>query len=537
MMWRSDGLGDKGACEPNLQPNVLRNLDRSVLYEEAVRRGEGSIASSGALVVSTGAHTGRSPQDKFIVRDEITEPSIWWDNNHAMTPKHFRRLFDDMRAQAQGMTLFAQDLYACASPAHRLRIRLYAEYAWHALFARNLLLCPSDTELANFIPDLTILDLPSFRADPARHGCRSSTVIAIDFSRRVVLIGGTQYAGEIKKSIFGYLNFLLPSKGVLPMHCAVNDHDSGAAVFFGLSGTGKTTLSADPSRMLIGDDEHGWDRDGLFNFEGGCYAKAIDLSRESEPDIYAASERFGALLENVALDPLTRCVDFEDRSKTENTRIAYPLDFIANASATGRASHPKNIVMLSCDAFGVLPPIAKLNPAQAMYHFLSGYTAKVAGTEKGVQEPQAVFSTCFGAPFMPRHPAEYANLLRQFMAEQEADCWLVNTGWTGGKYLMGRRMPIAVTRALLRAALDGSIAEGVFRTDPWFGLSVPLEVPGVDPALLDPIRTWPSYDQFAETAGELVAMFRANFEVFAPFVDSEVLGAQPRGSRAQAMTA
>jgi phosphoenolpyruvate carboxykinase (ATP) len=513
--------------------SILHNLEAPRLYEEAIRRREAEIAHGGSLVAETGAHTGRSPQDKFIVCDRLTEASIWWENSHAMTPEDFDRLRADMVAHARPMDLFAQDLHAGAEPKHQFKVRVYTEYAWHSLFIRNLLIRPSKSELADFGPDLTVLDLPSFRADPERHGCRSQTVIAIDFSRKIVLIGGTSYAGEIKKAVFGYLNFLLPSKGVLPMHCSANaDLDNDTALFFGLSGTGKTTLSADASRSLIGDDEHGWGEEGVFNFEGGCYAKAIKLSREAEPEIFATSERFGTVLENVVLDPLTRRPNFEDDSRTENTRIAYPLDFIANASTSGRASHPRNIVMLTCDAFGVLPPISKLDPAQAMYHFLSGYTAKVAGTEKGVREPQATFSTCFGAPFMPRHPSEYGNLLRDLIALHQVDCWLVNTGWTGGKYGAGQRMPIHVTRKLLRAALSGSLVGTNYRTDPYFGLAVPLSVPGVEREILDPARTWTSGDDYEATAKRLVDMFRENFVKFEPFVDDAVLGAQPSLLRA-----
>jgi phosphoenolpyruvate carboxykinase (ATP) len=375
---------------------------------------------------------------------------------------------------------------------------------------------------------MTIIDLPSFRADPKRHGCRSETVIAVDFTRNIVLIGASSYAGEMKKSVFGYLNFVLPAEKVMPMHCSANVGKGGdSALFFGLSGTGKTTLSADPNRTLLGDDEHGWSREGIFNFEGGCYAKAIRLSREAEPEIYATTERFGSIMENVVLDPLTRLPDFDDDSKTENTRVAYPLDFIPNASPTGRAGHPKNIVMLTADAFGVMPPIAKLDASQAMYHFLSGYTAKVAGTEKGVTEPQATFSTCFGAPFMPRHPSVYGNMLRDLIARHHVDCWLVNTGWTGGKFGTGRRMPIRVTRRLLAAALDGSLNRASFRTDPYFGLAVPSSVPGVEPHILNPVKTWQSKSEFAETAKRLVNMFRENFVKFEPHVDAEVKEAAP----------
>ncbi|WOJ88587.1 phosphoenolpyruvate carboxykinase [Methylocapsa polymorpha] len=508
--------------------SVSYNLEAPRLYEEAIRRGEARIARGGALVAETGAHTGRSPKDKFIVRDALTDRSIWWDNCQPMAPEHFDRLRADMVAHAKGMDLFAQDLYGGAEPAHQLKVRIYTEYAWHSLFIRNLLIRPATAELMSFVADLTILDLPSFRANPARHGCRSETVIAVDFSRRIALIGGTSYAGEIKKAVFGYLNFVLPAKSVMPMHCSANAGPGGdTALFFGLSGTGKTTLSADASRSLIGDDEHGWSAEGVFNFEGGCYAKAIKLSREAEPEIFATSERFGAIMENVVVDPLTGTPDFDDDSKTENTRIAYPLDFIANASATGRAGHPKNIVMLTCDAFGVLPPIAKLDPAQAMYHFLSGYTAKVGGTEKGVREPQATFSTCFGSPFMPRHPSEYGNLLRDLIARHRVDCWLVNTGWTGGKYGVGSRMPIQVTRELLRAALDGSLARTSFRIDPAFGLLAPRSAPGIAPELLDPARTWASKEDFAETTRRLIGMFRENFVKFEPYVDRKVVQAQP----------
>ncbi len=507
---------------------IFYNLEPEKLAEESLRRGETVLAKGGALVAETGVHTGRAPKDKFIVRDALTGPALWWENNNAMGIEPFDRLHGDMISHAKGMDLFVQDLYGGADPEHRVKVRVITQYAWHSLFIRNLLIRPSRAERETFVPDLTILDLPSFRADPEKHGCRSQTIIAADLSRRIVLIGGTSYAGEIKKSVFGYLNFVLPPKGVMPMHCSANIGPEGdTAVFFGLSGTGKTTLSADASRTLIGDDEHGWGPEGVFNFEGGCYAKAIKLSREAEPEIFATTERFGTVMENVVLDPETRVPDFDDTSKTENTRIAYPLDFIANASATGRGGHPKNILMLTCDAFGVLPPIARLDPAQAMYHFLSGYTAKVAGTEKGVSEPQATFSTCFGAPFMPRNACEYGNLLRDLIATHEVDCWLVNTGWTGGSYGTGRRMPIKVTRQLLRAALDGSLAKATYRKDPLFGLAVPLAVPGIEPGILDPVETWSDPKAFHATASKLVEMFRANFVTFEPHVDLVVRQAQP----------
>jgi len=507
---------------------VFWNLEAPRLYEEALKRGEAVLARGGALAAETGVHTGRSPKDKFIVKDDATRDEIWWDNNGAISPEQFDTLLADFLAHAEGKELFGQDLYGGADPAYRVSVRVFTEYAWHSLFIRNLLIRPEAGELAHFVPQLTIVDLPSFRADPARHGVRSETVIACDFSRGIVLIGGTSYAGEMKKSVFTYLNYTLPAKGVMPMHCSANVGERGdVAVFFGLSGTGKTTLSADPSRTLIGDDEHGWSADGVFNFEGGCYAKTIRLSREAEPEIYATTERFGTILENVVLDPLTRVPDFDDGSKTENTRCAYPLDFIPNASKTRRAGVPKNIVMLTCDAFGVLPPIAKLTPAQAMYHFLSGYTAKVAGTEKGVTDPEATFSTCFGAPFMPRHPSVYGNLLRDLIAKHGVDCWLVNTGWTGGKYGVGRRMPIRVTRRLLAAALDGSLNRADFRQDPYFGFAVPTSVPGVEPHILYPVKTWASKAEFAETARRLVGMFRTNFKKFEDHVDADVRSAGP----------
>ncbi|MGF2226342.1 phosphoenolpyruvate carboxykinase [Brucella sp. NF 2653] len=401
------------------------------------------------------------------------------------------------------------------------------EYAWHSLFIRNLLIRPSQEALASYVPEMTIIDLPSFKADPERYGVRTETVIAVDLTRKIVLIGGTSYAGEMKKSVFTALNYILPAKGVMPMHCSANEGPNGdTAVFFGLSGTGKTTLSADPTRTLIGDDEHGWGEHGVFNFEGGCYAKTIRLSAEAEPEIYATTQRFGTVLENVVLDE-NRQPDFDDGSLTENTRCAYPLDFIPNASKSGKGGQPKNIIMLTADAFGVMPPIAKLTPAQAMYHFLSGYTAKVAGTEKGVTEPEATFSTCFGAPFMPRHPSEYGNLLRKLIAEHKVDCWLVNTGWTGGAYGVGKRMPIKATRTLLAAALDGSLNNAEFRIDPNFGFAVPVEVPGVESSILDPRSTWADKVAYDAQAKKLVDMFVSNFEKFESHVDHEVKDAAP----------
>ena len=506
------------------------NLEAPRLYEESLKRGEAQLARGGALVATTGSHTGRSPKDKYVVRDASTENEIWWDNNGSITREQFTTLLDDFRAHARGKELFAQDLFGGADPAHRVRARVYTEFAWHSLFIRNLLIRPERDALASYVPELTIIDLPSFQADPARHGCRSKTVIAIDFAQKIVLIGGSAYAGEMKKSVFTYLNYVLPGAGVMPMHCSANaalDEAGDSALFFGLSGTGKTTLSNDSSRQLIGDDEHGWGKDGIFNFEGGCYAKTIRLSRNAEPEIYATTERFGTVMENVVIDPATRAPDFDDAALTENTRCAYPLDFIANASATGRAGHPKTIVMLTCDAFGVMPPIAKLTGAEAMYHFLSGYTAKVAGTERGLTAPEATFSTCFGAPFMPRHPSTYGNLLRDLIAEHGVDCWLVNTGWTGGGVGTGRRMPIRVTRRLLSAALDGSLSQVKFRRDPYFGFAVPVAVPGVETQVLSPVETWTNKAAFAETATRLVTMFRENFKRFESHVDADVRAAEP----------
>ncbi|MEZ5923369.1 MAG: phosphoenolpyruvate carboxykinase [Hyphomicrobiaceae bacterium] len=507
---------------------VNRNGSPAKLYEDVIQQGAGRLASSGALVVETGQHTGRSPADKFTVRDATTEPSIWWDNAKPMAPPVFALLKQDFESFGQSRKLYVQDLYAGAEPATRLKVRVYCEYAWHALFIQNLLIVPPAGELADFVPDLTIVDLPSFRADTSRHGTRTETVIAVDFESRLVLIGGTSYAGEIKKSVFTYLNYVLPDRGIMPMHCSANEGKTGdAALFFGLSGTGKTTLSADPERALIGDDEHGWSESGVYNFEGGCYAKTIRLSAKAEPEIYAAVNRFGAVLENVVVDELSRVPDFDDGSRTENTRGAYPVSFIANAKIPGVTGHPKNIIMLTADAFGVLPPIARLSPSEAMYHFLSGYTAKVAGTEKGVTEPSATFSTCFGAPFMPRHPSVYGNLLKQKIAEHQSDCWLVNTGWTGGRYGEGRRMPIAVTRGLLNAALNGTLRHAAMRRDAFFGFEVPLTVEGVDSKILDPRATWADPKAYDEQARRLVDMFAKNFSKFEGHVDADVLAAAP----------
>ncbi|EAQ37209.1 phosphoenolpyruvate carboxykinase [Nitrobacter sp. Nb-311A] len=508
---------------------VYWNLGTPQLYEHALRSGEAMVNADGALCAETGVFTGRSPKDKFAVRDTVTDKNIWWAGNQSMTPDQFAELYSDFLAHAANMTLFAQDLYGGADPNFRIKTRVFTELAWHSLFIRTLLRRPETSELADFVPELTVIDLPSFRADPERHGVRSENVVAIDFTRKIILIGGSHYAGEMKKSIFTTLNYHLPDKDVLPMHCSANvGPDGDSAIFFGLSGTGKTTLSADPRRTLIGDDEHGWSKDGIFNFEGGCYAKCIRLSQEAEPEIYAASKRFGAVLENVVHDEFTRIPDFNDGSKTENTRSAYPLEFIPNASLTGCAGQPKNLVMLAADAFGVLPPIARLTPAQAMYHFLSGYTAKVAGTERDLgNEPQPEFSTCFGSPFLPRDPGVYGSMLRALIARHKVDCWLVNTGWTGGKYGTGRRMPIKVTRALLGAALDGSLRGVEFHNDRYFGFAVPTSVPGVEPHILDPVKTWADKIEFDRTARALIGMFQQNFAKFENDVDAEVKAAAP----------
>jgi phosphoenolpyruvate carboxykinase (ATP) len=506
------------------------NLTEPLLYEHSIRNGEGSIVAGGALSAFTGHHTGRSPKDKHTVVDDLTRDSVWWDGNRKLSQEHFANLLEDLRAHTKGKTLFAQDLYGGADPAYRIKVRVFTEYAWHSLFIRQLLIRPKQEELASFVPELTIIDLPSFKPDAKRHGGRegSDTQVGIDFTRKIVLICGSSYAGEMKKSVFTTLNFYLPAQNVVPMHCSANvSHEGEPALFFGLSGTGKTTLSADPNRVLIGDDETGWGPNGIFNFEGGCYAKTIKLSKEAEPMIWDATNRFGAVLENVSFDEYTRAPNYDDASKTENTRSAYPLDFIPNASETGRAGHPKNIIFLTADAFGVMPPIAKLTPTQAMYHFLSGYTAKVAGTEKGLVGVEPEFSTCFGAPFLPRHPTVYANLLQDYIQKHDVDVWLVNSGWTGGKYGEGRRMPIKATRTLLTSALNGSLKAADFRTDPYFGFSVPTSVPGVEPHLLQPMKTWKNKADFDKTARALVGMFQKNFTKFESHVTSDVIAAAP----------
>ena len=509
------------------------NYVEAALVEAAVARGEGRLGLGGAFLCTTGQFTGRSPKDKFVVRTPATENTIWWENNAPMTPEAFATLKADMLEHVKGRELFVQDLYAGADPAHRLDVRVVTELAWHGLFIRHLLRRPSRKELDSFTPEWTIINVPSFKADPSRHGCRTDTVIALNFDEKTILIGNTAYAGENKKSVFTILNYILPGKNVMAMHCSAN-HAIGkpedSAVFFGLSGTGKTTLSAAPDRTLIGDDEHGWSDEGVFNFEGGCYAKTIDLSPEHEPEIYATTHRFGTVIENMVFDPETLVLDFCDRSLTENTRCAYPLEAISNASATGLGGHPRHVVMLTCDAFGVLPPIARLSPAQAMYHFLSGFTSKAAGTERGITEPQPTFSTCFGAPFMPRRPEVYGKLLQEKILQYGATCWLVNTGWTGGAYGTGKRMPIRATRALLSAALEGSLNTVTFRKDRNFGFEVPVAVPGVDSALLDPRSTWADPAAYDAQAAKLVGMFVKNFAQYEAHVGEDVKAAAVRAA-------
>ncbi len=508
--------------------SVAYNLIEPALVDVAIKRGEGTLGKGGAFLVSTGQFTGRSPKDKFVVRTPSVEDTIWWDNNQPMAPDAFDRLYDDMLAHMQGKDYFVQDLFGGADPEYRLDVRVVSELAWHNLFIRHMRRRPAREELDSFTAEWTIINCPSFKADPARHGCRTETVIALNFDRKMILIGNTEYAGENKKGVFTLLNYILPGKGVMAMHCSANHaigNPDDAAVFFGLSGTGKTTLSADPSRTLIGDDEHGWSDNGIFNFEGGCYAKTSNLSAEAEPEIYATTSKFGTVVENMVFDPETLELDFEDSSLTENMRCAYPLDFISNASETGLGGTPKHVILLTCDAYGVLPPIARLTPAQAMYHFLSGFTSKTPGTERGVTEPLPTFSTCFGAPFMPRRPEVYGKLLQEKIAASGAECWLVNTGWTGGAFGTGKRMPIKATRALLTDALNCSLSKTEFRKDPNFGFEVPVACAGVDPKLLDPRSTWADPAAYDAQAAKLVNMFSENFAQYVPYIDDDVKAA------------
>jgi phosphoenolpyruvate carboxykinase (ATP) len=509
-----------GLSRQGLRPSgrVNWNLMGPELMKGAARRDEGEFAAMGPFVAVTTPHTGRSPNDKFVVKEPESEKDIDWGKvNQPYAQDKYETLLADVREYLNAREeLFVEDLYCGADPAYRLSVRYVSPNAWHMAFVRNMFIRPELTELPTFDPNFTVLHAPEFQADPARHGTRTGTFIVLNIAERTILIGGTRYAGELKKSMFTVMNYLLPKQGVLSMHCSANiGNDGDTALFFGLSGTGKTTLSADPERALIGDDEHGWSREGVFNFEGGCYAKVINLSPEGEPDIYRTTQMFGTILENVCLDPSTKQVKFEDQSITENTRASYPLNYIPNHVPSGRGGHPRNVVFLTADAFGVLPPIAKLTPDQAMYYFLSGYTAKVAGTERGVTEPQATFSACFGAVFLVWHPTKYAEMLGQLLTEHGSNVWLVNTGWSGGAYGVGKRMKLSYTRGMIRAALSGALDGSELRTDPVFGLGVPKEIPGVPSKVLDPRATWADSAAYDSQAKKLAGMFRKNFEKFA----------------------
>jgi phosphoenolpyruvate carboxykinase (ATP) len=514
---------------------VYRNQSVARLYEQALARGEAILGAGGQLVVETGKHTGRSPNDKFFVKEPGSETHIDWSVNKPIDAARFDALLARVGQYLTGKDVFSLDCYVGADPRYRLPVRIVSEYAWQSLFARDLFIdtVPSTGSAQpdeSFAPEFTVIDAALFDADPARDGTNSSTFVIVNFARKLILIGGTRYAGEIKKSVFTVMNYLMPLRDVLSMHCSANvGHDGDVAIFFGLSGTGKTTLSADASRPLIGDDEHGWSSDGVFNFEGGCYAKAIKLSKEAEPEIWEASHRFGTVLENVVIDPETRELDLDSQALTENTRAAYPVDFLPNFVKSGMAGHPKTIIMLTADAFGVLPPIAKLTPEQAMYHFLSGYTAKVAGTERGVTEPTATFSTCFGAPFMVHHPTVYARLLGERIEKHGASCWLVNTGWTGGAYGVGKRMKIAYTRAMVNAAIEGRLAGTTFEREPFFGLAIPAAVPDVPSDVLNPRNAWPDANAYDEQARKLAKLFAENFKRFEGHASPGVLAAAIRG--------
>jgi phosphoenolpyruvate carboxykinase (ATP) len=505
------------------------NLAAAALYEHVIRRQEGALTRDGALVCLTGAHTGRSPNDKFVVKEPSSEAHVWWGKvNRPIDTAQFDALRRDIVAHLKTQELFVQDLYAGADSEYRLPVRFIQELAWHSLFVRNLFIVPPAADLPGFEPQFTVLTAPGFKADPARHGTRSEVGIAVNFASREVLICGTSYAGENKKAIFTVLNYLLPLRDVLSMHCSANIGSGGdTALFFGLSGTGKTTLSSDPERQLIGDDEHGWSNRGVFNFEGGCYAKMVRLSAEAEPQIYATTKRFGTVLENVVMDPVTRVLDFNDTSLTENTRGAYPIEFVDNAVSSGSGGHPRNIVMLTADAYGVLPPIARLSPEGAMYHYLSGYTAKVAGTEKGVIEPSATFSTCFGAPFLPLNPNVYAKQLGARIAKYESRVWLVNTGWTGGPHGVGSRMKIGHTRAMIAAALSGALDAVEYKRHTIFNIDVPAAVPGVPAGVLDPRRTWADPAAYDAQAAKLGRMFVENFKANFADADARVAAAGP----------
>jgi len=520
------GLDNYGIQGP---ARVYWNLNSSELYEEVARRNEGVLSDHGALIVDTGEHTGRAAKDKAIVREPGSEDKVFWgDVNKDFPQEKFNALKERMMAHATGRDLFVQDTFVGADSKYRLPIRVINELAWHSLFARTMFIS-NTRNVEPHKPEFTIINFPSFQADPQRDGTRSTTFILMDFSQRLVLIGGTSYAGETKKSGFTLMNYLLPQKGVMSMHCSANvGADGDVAIFFGLSGTGKTTLSADPERRLIGDDEHGWSDDGVFNFEGGCYAKVIKLSAEAEPDIYRTTKMFGTILENVVFDPNTRAVDLDDSRKTENTRASYPLTSIDNIVPEGHAGNPRNIIMLTADAFGVLPPVSRLSPEQAMYHFLSGYTAKVAGTERGIKEPEATFSTCFGAPFMVLHPGVYADLLGKKMAQHDAACWLINTGWSGGPYGVGQRMKISHTRAMIRAILNGELATVETTSDPTFGVGIPVSCPGVPAEVLQPRNTWADKEAYDRQAADLARRFNKNFEKYEAGVSEAVRAVAPK---------
>ena len=517
-------------AEPALGRTVRANLSTAELYEYAIRAGEGLVAADGPLVVRTGKHTGRSPEDKFIVEEPSSRDKIWWGPvNRPISEANYDRLRARLVAYLDDKVVYRQDCFIGAAPEHRRSLRVYTETAWASVFARNLFRRPSEADLAGFAPNFTIIDVPSFKAHPAAEGTRTETAILLHLRRMEIIIVGTEYAGEIKKSAFTVMNYLMPDEGVLPMHSAVNVGPAGdSVVFFGLSGTGKTTLSADPLRSLIGDDEHGWGDAGLFNFEGGCYAKTIRLSPMYEPDIFQTTRRFGTILENVDLDPRTRALDLDSDRFTENTRGAYPLEFIGNADPTGLAGQPSHVVLLTADAFGVLPPIARLTHDQAAYHFISGYTAKLAGTEIGIKEPKATFSACFGAPFMPRHPGEYAAMLVDRLARWDVPVWLVNTGWTGGPYGTGERMNINHTRAMVRAALDGRLDGVPMVDDPIFRIAVPTSCPDVPAEFLQPRSTWQDTDAYDKAARRLAGMFADNFANYHDRVATSVHEAGPR---------
>ena len=519
---------DTHGLDPHKQ--VHWNLSPAELYERALARGEGRLAHMGGFTAVTAPHTGRSPKDKFTVKESVTGGSIDWGAvNVPLSEEHFYALRDEVIAYLNEQELFVRDTKAGAHPSHGLNVRVVTHNAWHNLFAYNMFLRPTAEELAGFQPGFTVLHAPGFLADPERHGTNSGTFIVVNFQERQVLIGGSNYAGEIKKSIFSVLNYMLPDQGVLPMHCSANvGPDGDTALFFGLSGTGKTTLSADPERGLIGDDEHGWGESGIFNFEGGCYAKTIKLSPEGEPEIYQATMMFGTILENVILDDDTREIDFDDGSITENTRASYPIHYIPNAVVPGLGRHPKNVVFLTADAFGVLPPISKLSPEQAMYHFVSGYTAKVAGTERGITEPKATFSACFGAPFLPRRPGAYAEMLGERLREHGSNVWLVNTGWSGGGYGVGSRMKLSYTRAMVGAALAGELDGVATEADPVFGLHIPAEVPGVPNEVLNPRGAWSEGADYDTAAEKLASMFKENFSHFEDHVPEDVKEAGPK---------